>query len=327
MAFANADGWTGKGKIMSIEIVTDIIDISNWQKDDTYNNIYPFGSRVKGSIFSPVAPEQSFIKPAHRYLFKESREHFPWQFWMEIIAYHIGNLMQIDVPPAYVGYDHNSHKYAALIEWFYNDKQKTHTHGGDILEALLPDYDRVKGAQHNWQLVYQWVSSEPINLTTKGCSHWAKLLVFDAFIGNTYRHQDNWGIVKTAENKIEKFSPAFDNGTSMGYEILEEKLSDFDAETKLLNYIQKGTHHMKWSLEDTHKLSHVEMVQKFIKEYPFTKEIISNCLNFELSSIQEILQKISSINISIPLTNPRINFMLRLFEKRYNQLKRIVSEN
>jgi hypothetical protein len=54
---------------------------------------------------------------------------------------------------------------------------------------------------------------------------WAKALTFDALIGNTDRHQDNWGIIITrqteAPNKIKKMriSPVFDNGTSMGHEI------------------------------------------------------------------------------------------------------------
>ena len=67
------------------------IVIDDWQRDDTYEGVYPSGARVKDAYFSPDKPEDRFIKPNWRYLFKLSRRRFPWQFWCEIIAF-IGTL-------------------------------------------------------------------------------------------------------------------------------------------------------------------------------------------------------------------------------------------
>ncbi len=312
----------------NINVVTEIVDITSWQKDDTYGGVHPFGSRDKGSVFSPVNPKYCFIKSDHRYLFKESREHFPWQFWMEVIAFNVGKLMNVVVPPAYVGYDSSTNTYAALIEWFYNEKKQVHFHGGDIVINLIPDYDRHRGSQHNWLTIYNW---EQIDRKKELIKHWAKLFIFDAFIGNTDRHQDNWGIigskVSETEYNIEEFSPAFDNGTSMGYEILERNLSKYNDNNKLNEYIMCGTHHMKWSLDDKRRLSHIDLIRKFISQYPESKTIMNDCLSFDICDLWNILNTLSQIDISIPLSNDRINFIFMLFEKRYNELAKVIREN
>jgi hypothetical protein len=311
----------------NINVVTDIVDITSWQKDDTYGGVHPFGSRDKGSVFSPVNPDYNFIKADHRYLFKESRDKFPWQFWIEVIAFNVGKLMNVVVPPAYVGYDSNTSTYAALIEWFYNERKQVHFHGGDIVINLIPDYDRHRGSQHNWLTIFNW---EQIDKKQELIKHWAKIFIFDAFIGNTDRHQDNWGIigskVSETEYSIEEFSPAFDNGTSLGYEILERKFSKYDGD-KLNEYIMGGKHHMKWSLDDNIRLNHIEMIQKFILEYPEARTIMYDCLNFDLNDVWEILRILSEIDIPVPLSKERINLIFRLFEKRYNELVLVVRED
>lgn len=79
-----------------------IISIDDWQKEETYDGIYPKGAREKTAYFSPESPVSSVLKPNHQYLFKKSNHRYPWQFWMEIIAFRVGQLMGITVPPAYV---------------------------------------------------------------------------------------------------------------------------------------------------------------------------------------------------------------------------------
>lgn len=78
------------------------IIIDEWQRDDTYEGVYPSGARVKDAYFSPQTPEHTCIRPNWRYLFKLSRNHFPWQFWCEIIAYRLGRVIGVDVPPVHI---------------------------------------------------------------------------------------------------------------------------------------------------------------------------------------------------------------------------------
>ena len=135
------------------------IDISDWKGYDEFE-IYPQGARDKSLLISPAQSEYEFLIPNHRYLFKRSFQHksrnYPEQYWTEIIAYRIGCLMKVPVPPAFVALDSTNNVCGALIEWFldYPDQpEERRTPGGDIMVNLISDYDRKKGRHHiRWQL-------------------------------------------------------------------------------------------------------------------------------------------------------------------------------
>jgi len=81
-----------------------VIDISRWRHDERYDGVYSEGAREKEVYFSPDDPVHSSIKGDWRYMFKlpRSEEWCPWQFWIEIIAYRLGCLIGVPVPPAHV---------------------------------------------------------------------------------------------------------------------------------------------------------------------------------------------------------------------------------
>ncbi len=101
-------------------IPSEPIDVATWTEDEEFAR-YPEGARAKTACFPPAGPLPDYIKPRRRYLFKRSREAFPEQFWAEIAAYHIGGLLEVEVPPAYPAVNSSSGQCAALIEWFYED--------------------------------------------------------------------------------------------------------------------------------------------------------------------------------------------------------------
>jgi hypothetical protein len=121
--------------------VDEIISIDYWIPIEDFGTRYPEGAREKTLYRSPQEPTQSYIKADHRYLFKESNQRYPWQFWCEIIAYRIGLLMNVDVPSAFVASktekDGKDTVYAVLIEWFYEDAA-IYEAGGDLMAPRIP---------------------------------------------------------------------------------------------------------------------------------------------------------------------------------------------
>ncbi len=309
------------------------IVIDNWRKDETYD-IYTVGSRNKEAYFSPENPKNEGIKSNWRYLFKLSRTtrtvEFPWQFWGEIIAYRFGSVIGVAVPPAHIGlskiYEENADTYAALIEWFYDEGKDTYITGEQIMVGLIEDFDTKKGRKHNLSTIRAFFKDNE-----KAINYWASVLTFDTLIGNTDRHQENWGLVlKNAKLNPKESdgiypSPAFDNGTALGYEILEEKLDEFD-DAKLKRYLmhKKAKHHMKWSLDEEEQLNFYEFIKKFIIEFPQTKPIIARRLSFSYHQIEEVLLPLVEA-VSDPeykLTRKRLDFVLKLIFER----KRILEE-
>ncbi len=306
----------------------------NWQRDDTYDGVYPSGSRVKDAYFSPKEPKDKCIKPDWRYLFKLSRTtltvEFPWQFWCEIIAYRFGSVIGVEVPPAHIGlstiYKNNVNTYAALIEWFYDENKDVYITGEQIMVGLIKDFDTKRGKKHNFRKIRYFFID-----TKEALNCWASILTFDTLIGNTDRHQENWGVVlKNAKlNPKESseicLSPAFDNGTALCYEILEHKF-DLYEEDRLERYLKgkKAKHHMKWSL-NVDPLNLYEFMKMFTIDFPEIIPIIVQRLSFTYEQVEEALAPLVEA-VSDPkykLTRKRLDFVLKMIFGR----KRLLEES
>ncbi len=309
------------------------IVIDKWRKDERYD-IYTVGSRAKDAYFSPKEPKDKCIKPDWRYLFKLSRTtrtvEFPWQFWCEIIAYRFGSVIGVKVPPAHIGlsktYNEGVDTYAALIEWFYDENKDIYVTGEQIMVGLIEDFDTDKGRKHNFKTIRNF--SENIE---RGLNCWASILTFDTLIGNTDRHQENWGLIledarlNPKGDGILYLSPAFDNGTALCYEILEEKLDEFD-DAKLKRYLthKKAKHHMNWSLGLYRQLNFYEFMKIFTVDFPQIKPIIARHLSFTYEQVEEVLSPLVEA-VSDPeykLTRKRLDLILKLIFER----KRILEE-
>ena len=104
-------------------------------------------------------------------------------------------------------------------------------------------------------------------------------IVFDAVIGNSDRHQENWAFITENYWPSEIYrefdhiflrirspklmAPIYDNGSSLGRELNEEKVALLlNNVMQLERYIDKGTSEIHW--EDA-KISHMSQ-GRYIKE-------------------------------------------------------------
>lgn len=299
--------------------ITEAVNISNWKKDDEFG-IYPEGARDKTLLYSPVDSSHEFLIPNHRYLYKHAFVRHPDQFWTEIIAYQVGCLLDVPVPPAFVAFDEDNDSCGALIEWFlnYSDQlEERFVPGGDIMLSAIPSYDRKKGQQHNFAIVELYFGL----LDMAGWqNYWCDMLLFDALIGNTDRHQDNWGILwqVSGEKSKMRMAPVFDNGTSLGYEILERSMDDFYKPDRMRSYINKGRHHIRHQLQDRYPAQHIELLELLANKHPVIASRIGNKLKaFDMDSLRAIITNNTKFEIRIPLTEKRAEFVCHLIESRY----------
>lgn len=318
------------------------IDISLWKALDEAG--FPPGARDKEIFISPNEVDNyNELKPNHPYMFKESimskkgTEKYPWQFWMEIIAFHVGQLVGVDVPTTFPAFRIIDEKtvYGALIEWFIPIPfaNKVLIHGHEFLKELHEDYDLKQGKKHNFQDVAGIFNSlsnlYPENMEN-WVEYWTKILCFDVLIGNTDRHHGNWGVIYCLRSDIPfQFTPAFDNGTSLGHEKIERKFEDINIE----QYINKGQHHMKWCRNDDFSKvrgeKHIEMLKKLVTKYQKTRNIILEMLldDDTIEVLSRILKKYSEYNINgnAVLTKNRCEFIIELVRQRnesiYNAIK------
>ncbi len=162
--------------------------------------------------------------------------------------------------------------------------------------------------------------------------YWAEVLTFDILIGNTDRHQDNWGLIVKRTKKGNKLlidintSPAFDNGTALCYEILEQNIDKYEDTNRLERYLtgRYAKHHMKWSLDEEGQLNFYEFMKKFTMAFPQIMPIIDQHLSFTYQQVEEVLAPLVDA-ISDPmykLTQKRLDFVLKMIFGR----KRLLEE-
>lgn len=324
--------------ILKEQTASQIVDIGQWPKHEELA-VYPEGARIKNLLAWPILqPNYIFGIPGHSYLFKLSRTAksgrqfvYPEEYWMEIFAYQLGCLVGVSVPPAFVAYNSATKEPGALIEWFYDFNGEKYESGGDILQARIKEFDRVKGRKHNFQSIVQFLFNDALDLENTQMEDFAKIIAFDALIGNSDRHQDNWGIVYRRNKNggySEKIAPAFDNGASMGREIREEAFDELIKAENLKKYVKNGKPHMKWMLEQDYKTrdNHEGLLKRIIQQYPQLKQTILSCFEFSQAQISGILEGLVKFQIDYPLTEKRANFMLHLINYRRNYLLSILNE-
>ncbi len=305
-----------------------VVDVTNWPEDPEHFR-YPEGAREKAALFPPDPVPFDFVKHGRRYLFKLSDPRYPEQFWAEVIAYVAGCLLGVEVPPAYVAVDHDRQVCGALIEWFFVDGEQSFIAGGNRLQRLVPDYDRKKGADHSFQLVQRSCLAAVKNgLQGDWLLYWAQAILFDALIGNTDRHQDNWGFLSWTNiegNPVERLAPLFDNGTSLGMERHLDLVKGWD-DSRCDAYLSKGCHHMKLQNNDTRRCQHFDLVDHVVTSFPRLKPVLKEmCENFSLQEFERNLHELCKLDALIPLTKERVSFTLRLVTLRHRRLCTILS--
>ena len=231
--------------------------------------------------------------------------------------------MGIPITDTYIAVKNNT--AGALISWFYTPND-IYTSGGQYMVKMINGYNLNKGTQHNWGTVSQVVG---IPIHTIWAEHWAKIFCFDTLRGERDRHQDNWGLIRPKNTELDdwtsyRFSPAFDNGTSLGYELDERRIlkTSKNIDAYILN--KKAQHHMKWSLDDNKTYNHLDFMINFIRHYPEFKSIIDQSLNFDFDQFAKIVNHLTTLSVPCNLSKLRAEFMIELILSRVLKLKEML---
>lgn len=302
----------------------EAVDVATWSPDDEFE-VYPEGARDKSLICSPDPSMHTFLIPGHRYLFKRANRRYADQFWTEIIAYLVGRQLGVTVPPAFVAWNSSNAMCGALIEWFldYPGKPKEHyIPGGDYMTRMIPGYERKKGEQHNVDSIIELMDelSSRGTLVDEWRKWWCDTFLFDALIGNTDRHQDNWGLLWIDDSKA-RMAPVFDNGTSLGHEIFPAKMLQIIDPIRLESYIERGCHHVRWHIGDDRRAQHAALIRGLCEQVWGLREHVRSRLSaFNLDTMRGIIRNMTAFDIPFPLTRERAEFVCRLIEARYRTL-------
>ena len=323
--------------MLSIEplIQAAAFDVAGWEVDAEFG-VFPQGARAKDAVFAPTPSTSPVLVAGKRYLFKRSKRSYPDQFWGEVIAYRVGCLMGLEVPPAFAAFNSRTGYSAALIEWFYRDGAESFVLGGDFMQMVHEGFDRNKGTQHNLQDVelLMRLLNRTKALTQNWRQWWAEALLFDALIGNSDRHQDNWGLIFDTAGRAPpnmppcRLAPLFDNGTSLGHERFPGLVAGW-SDDRLDQYIAKGTHHIKWSLDPAVIIrGHEKLLRHVLDDWRahINRDLLRQRVDFTSDDLISCVADLVQLPVPERLTTERMRFACRLLVRRHALLKDILND-
>ncbi len=327
---------------------TEFYDLSNWVVQSWL--VPTIGSRNKSFVEDPTSRSL--------YFFKESKQTYPSEFWSEIIASKVGYVLGFDLLDYNIAVLNN--RPGCISKKMHDDGFfQDLIHGVNILKEKVPGFiistrpvisiqEIIKAFEGDKQLK---------NFVTP----MIETIIFDAIIGNTDRHTENWGIIRafdfdkfiieTMPNtkwyqkvilrvvrsivaRFEKqsefsytFTPIFDSGSCLGREIPENLLQGFINKRSLDKYIDKGWHEIRW---DGNKLNSFELIKNIrgIRKSVVDKTIKRTLRNFNAHTIEKI---INEVDLNVPpqfgnakLTLHRKELIKQLIFSRVERLRLII---
>lgn len=166
-----------------------------------------------------------------------------------------------------------------------------------IFDSLIGNSDR---HQENWAVITrQELIMDVLEKTEKmdGLKSWQiKLVKFLNGILKKYHHQlesQNETIPTSFYDYRKRFAPIYDSGSSLGRELLDERVNSFlNNDIELNRYIDKGLSEIHW---ENKKISHFELISKLldsrhkVKVKTLIKELIEK---FNGTRFEEFIEQI-----------------------------------
>ena len=174
----------------------ELIDVAGWARDEDFA-IFPVGSKPKRALICPSPSPYPFLIEGHRYMFKVSTGWRIFQHWSEVIAYRISTKISGPVcAPCFIAWDSTTGEVGVVVEFFYGHPRSgvpaRFVAGADLMRRVFEDFDSDTDSTHTWQNIQLICRAFSVQ---NRVAFWAKLLAFDALIGNTDRHSENWGLL------------------------------------------------------------------------------------------------------------------------------------
>ena len=281
-----------------------IVKVHQEWRTSTGNDHEDMGTKEKFWYRNPTT--------ASDWLFKFPESDDTGQHWAEKIAAELAALLEISHAKVELAEYQGSRIHRAeadrakhagnqgsATELFTGDDQVL-VHGNEMLLPIVEGHNTLAKSVHAthtlsniWGAI-DYVFAEPGNRrTAKLC--FAEYLVLDALIGNTDRHYENWGVLRTdtGDNSTVSLAPSFDHGSSLGRELLDERRNRLLMEDRVGKYVEKGHGAIYWSEKGRRGPSPLELVRRGTCKHPdFFRPALMQLENLDEENLRGLVNRV-----------------------------------
>jgi hypothetical protein len=248
-------------------------------------------------------PKFWFKRDGENWLFKEAREN-TGEDWAEKVASEIAHLLGL--PSHHADLAVWQGKRGCAVKSFLTSNHCVLIHGNELLGGFISGYDKEKQwrqADHTFENIVHVIENLFRRETARraAAARMVGYLMFDALVGNTDRHHQNWGVV--LERKPESISlnlaPTFDHASSLGRELTDETRSRHLEEGTVNRYILRARGGIFEHSAATKGMSPIELARRLATTYPeFTKPWQARIRDLPQTAFGELLNRIPDERIS-----------------------------
>ena len=175
--------------------MAEYFDITNWVEKPWFQT---GGTRSKMIVENPVDHADYYFKTS----LKKINKDYKYEFWSEIIASEVGLLLGFNVLKYDIAY--NGKELGCISKSMVKPGENKLTEGISYLTGYDTTYQpadkKSSKTQYTFQFIVDALKSFKLERFVENI---IELIVFDSLIGNSDRHQENWGIL-TEYNEVIK---------------------------------------------------------------------------------------------------------------------------
>lgn len=203
------------------------------------------------------------------YIAKVGHKWYPAESITEQLLTRVGQVAGIRMAESKLMYAGDQIRF--LSKYFLGPSESL-VHGAEIIAGYLEDVEFVKtvGDQHlekdifTFPVLYEAILTRFPDDAERILRDFARMIGYDALVGNQDRHLYNWGVVVHATGAhAPEFSPIYDSARGLFWNAAEMRLDRFDTDEALRKYITVAHPLIGW--EGERELNHFQLVSKIAK--------------------------------------------------------------
>jgi hypothetical protein len=242
------------------------------------------------------------------WLFKEAREN-TGEDWSEKIASEIALMLGLRTHHTELAIWEG--KRGCAVKSFLSSNQSVLVHGNELLGGLITGYDKDKErgqSDHTFDNIVTVIEKLFVleKVRREAAYRMVGYLVFDALVGNTDRHHQNWGVLVERIIPLEgtprfshQLAPTFDHASSLGRELTDEARQRHLNQMTLDRYIRNGRGGIFENAEAKHGMSPIGLVQALASRYPeFFKPWQMRVDRLSEKALEDLMMRVPSDRMS-----------------------------